>query len=244
MEARRKGIYGRGECQPWCHTFFHVMYGILIAVLFILVAWFVVMIAIHVTWLVACMVIEAGAQASQQLITVGIQQAQEIQYHAEQLVDDVLLVAQQIVNLLDNINAKETIQQYANELVNGTEQEQLQKAVQNIQSYNVSEEVTSVCPANVCLDLTQYEFLGSNACICNPEEIEYIKNSASNCVDKLIPAIVGLALLYLSGTLMLMKLMADRTHLVRDARVAQQKKKQIGASKKQQFMQVNDVEVM
>ena len=71
-----------------------------------------------------------------------------------------------------------------------------------------------VCPTNICMDLSIYDFLGTDLCLCDPFLILLVQDAADSAEDNLIMALVGNCLLVLGQSLLFCAVTAHSAQLV------------------------------
>lgn len=211
---------------------------------FLLMVVFVLLALVDAAWLVAAAVTKYSAQTASTTFTglveaVGAEipaEAERVQQILKQEPSTDTFVASSVESLLGrlgprdlNTNIAQIFVVYLREFVGDVEVQsniealglQLNDTTLN-NVYQVAEDADrlsefsgiQVCPTNICMDLSIYDFLGTDLCLCDPFLILMVQEAADSAEDNLILALIGNCLLVLGQSLLFCAVTAHSAQLV------------------------------
>lgn len=181
------GFCMRADWQPT--TCLPVTLEFVTAIILILV---VLLAALTAAWIVGVSVVNVGAKSALQFWEYGKSLLQDDLSSFEELYEEILASSVDTITMEDweDLASKYNI----SEALQTSMSEEL-----SVPSDFLNGTRADVCPTNLCIDLSLYEFLDSDICLCDPAEIRKIRNLSDSAFYHLIIALLSTFLLSLGG---------------------------------------------
>mmetsp|Transcript_3481 Transcript_3481/g.21870 ORF Transcript_3481/g.21870 Transcript_3481/m.21870 type:complete len:354 (-) Transcript_3481:2741-3802(-) len=177
----------RADWQPT--TCLPVTLEFVMAIILILV---VLLSALTAAWIVGVSVVKVGAKSALQFWEYGKSLLLDDLSSFEELYEEIL------ASSVDTITMEDWEDLASRYNMSEALQTRLSKEL-SVPADFMNGTSADVCPTNLCIDLSLYEFLDSDKCLCNPAEIRMVRKFSDSAFSHLVIALLSTFVLSLGG---------------------------------------------